>query len=82
MSGAKRNAAAGVKRRRTFAVARLQACATVFARSRIHFDARRAPAPGAAATDRAPDRRFAPVDADHGIVVPLRAPRPAETPIH
>ena len=41
MSAAKGNAAAAVKRRRTFAAARLQACATVFARSRIHFDAQR-----------------------------------------
>ena len=82
MSAAKGNAAAAVKRRPTFAAARLQACATVFARSRIHFDARRAPAPGAAATDRLPDHSFAPADADQGIVVPLRAPQPAETPVH
>ena len=64
---------ARVQSRRTFARLKLQACANVFARSRIHFDARRGAAPAVASIDRARAPRGASLDGDDTIGLPPRA---------
>jgi hypothetical protein len=62
-------------KRRTFASVRLCICANVFARSRIHFDARVGPALPAALIDRLQAcREYAPADAAEADVR-LSAPR-------
>jgi len=81
---ARLGAQARAPRRRTFAEARLQVCANVFAQSRIHFDARLALNAAAGATDcaAASQRRCVANDDDDGIEMPARVAGPSEIITH